>query len=83
MKLFDYIKRAQTNQAKPDKQSPLAKKIVAMYYADYPETPYISADRKSDWLEMAALFPKTVPVKKEMTLRFAASSWPCVYAVLA
>lgn len=71
MKLFDYIKRAQTNQVKPDKQSPLAKKIITMYYADYPETPYISADRKSDWLEMAALFPKTAPVKKEMMLRFA------------
>lgn len=71
MKLFDSLKKAQANQARPTTHNSIASKIIAMFYADYPEIPYISPDRKSDWIEMAQLFPKITPVQKQMMQRFA------------
>lgn len=51
--------------------NPFAKKIAAMFYSDYPEVPYISRDRNSEWIEMATTFPNTVPVQKSMMIRYA------------
>ena len=58
--------------------NPLAKKIVNMFYADYPEVPYISRDRKPEWIEMATTFPKTVPVQKAMMVRYADGLLPAM-----
>lgn len=63
MKLFDYLKKAQQNAIK--------KQIISMFYADYPEKPYISSDRKAEWIEMATTFPKTAVVQRTMMQRYA------------
>lgn len=70
MKLFDFLK-TQTTQASPNNPHLVVNKIIAMVYADYPEKPYISPDRKIEWIEMAKQFPKTTPVQKHMMQRFA------------
>lgn len=66
MKLFDYLSKAKETRAKAR-----AQKIVSIFYADFPETPYISSDRKADWIDRAKNFPKTVPVQRSMMVRFA------------
>lgn len=53
------------------KQHTLQTKIVNMFYADYPERPYISNDRKSDWIQKAETFPKTMVVQKSMMKRYS------------
>lgn len=63
MKLFDYLKKAQQNAIK--------KQIISMFYADYPEKPYISSNRKAEWIEMATTFPKTAVVQRTMMQRYA------------
>lgn len=62
MKIFDFWKKPQ------DKTK---KKIIALFYADYPETPYISDDRDRDWIERATTLPKTTLVQRSMMVRFA------------
>lgn len=80
MKLFDYLKKAKDfltkllgyyKKAKDFIGNLKAKKIVSMFYSDYPETPYISNDRKPEWIEMAKTFPKTAIVQKSMMKRYA------------
>lgn len=63
MKLFDSLKEARRNSIK--------KQIILTFYAFYPEIPYISDDRKAEWIEMASSFPKTAVVQKEMMRRYA------------
>lgn len=53
------------------KQSRIAKQIIKLYYADYPETPYISNERKADWLEKAQIFPKQSIIPKSIMNRFS------------
>jgi SPP1 gp7 family putative phage head morphogenesis protein len=66
MKLFDYLIKAKDFIGNSKSQ-----KIIEMFYADYPETPYISNDRKPEWIEMAKTFPKTAIVKKSMMKRYS------------
>ena len=54
----------------PQKQSKVAKQIVRRFYADYPEPPYISNERKADWIEKAELFPKLCIIPKSMMTRY-------------
>ena len=53
------------------KQSRTAKQIIKRLYADYPEPPYISNDRKADWIDRAELFPKQCIIPKSMMERNA------------
>lgn len=63
MKLFDYLKKAQQNRIK--------NQIISTFYADYPEKPYISEDRKAEWIKQAETFPKTAVVPRTMMKRYA------------
>ncbi len=63
MKLFDCLKKAQ--------QHAIKKQIISKFYADYPEEPYISKDRKAEWIEQATTFPKTAVVPRAMMRRYA------------
>jgi SPP1 gp7 family putative phage head morphogenesis protein len=58
-------------EPKEHKQSKVAKQIIRRFYSDYPETPYISNDRKNDWIERAELFPKQNIIPKSMMKRYA------------
>lgn len=58
-------------KATTKKQTKTAKKIINKFYADYPETPYISPERKSSWIEQAEIFHKTSLVQKPMMMRYA------------
>lgn len=64
------IVKPNTKQVSTYKPNSTAKKIVAMFYSDYPEIPYISNDRSTKWIEMAISMPKTVLVKRCMMVRF-------------
>lgn len=68
--LSDIVK-PKTQQAENRKLNSTAKKIVSLFYADYPEIPYISNDRKVEWIKMAESFPKTVPVQRNMMVRYS------------
>lgn len=50
--------------------------IIRRFYADYPETPYISDDRRKDWIEMAGNFPKQCVVPKAMMMRYSDNLLP-------
>lgn len=63
MKLFDYLKKAHQNS--------IRNKIILTFYVTYPEKPYISENRKVDWIERAAMFPDTSIVPKAMMKRNA------------
>lgn len=63
MKLFDYLKKAQQNS--------IRNKIILTFYLTYPEKPYISKDRKADWIEKAAMFPDDSVVQRAMMKRNA------------
>lgn len=52
------------------KKSNTATAIINKLYADYPEKPYISADREKDWIERAEIFPAQSIISKEMMTRF-------------
>ena len=52
------IKQAKPN--KPNKPNSTAKKIISMFYSDYPEIPYISNDRNNVWIDRALSMPKSV-----------------------
>lgn len=51
-------------------KSTLRKKIIKAYYRDYPEIPYISEERKVDWLDQASMFPQQSIIPKSMMTRF-------------
>lgn len=54
--IFNFTKRQQVHTA--SNLSPAQKKVIKLFYADYPEKPYISPDRNFEqWVEMASLFP--------------------------
>lgn len=67
---FSEMMKPKIKQDKPYKPNATAKKIISMFYSDYPEIPYISNDRKSDWIDKADLMPKTVLVQRNMMVRF-------------
>ena len=67
--IFEKPKAAQDNAAQ--KQSRTAKRIIKRFYADYPEQPYISNERKEDWIEKAELFPKQCIIPKSMMERYS------------
>lgn len=71
MKIFDFFKKPQAKTDEIAVQHPTEKKIVAMFYADYPEKPFISKERKAEWIEMAATLPKTTVVQRSMMVRYA------------
>lgn len=54
----------------PTRQSKIAKQIIKMFYADYPEAPFISNDRTADWIERAEEFPEHSVIPKYMMTRF-------------
>lgn len=58
-------------QSGAPKQSRTAKQIIKRFYFNYPEIPYISNDRTSDWIERAELFPKQCIIPKSMLTRFS------------
>lgn len=62
--------KSNIKQPKLDKPNSQAKKIISMFYSDYPEIPYIANDRKPEWIDMAASMPKTVLVQRNMMVRF-------------
>lgn len=53
------------------KQSRTAKQIIKRFYADYPEPPYISNDRKANWIKEAEMFPSQCIIPKVMMQRYA------------
>ncbi len=53
------------------KQVSIAERIINQFYFDYPEKPYISAERKEEWIETALLFRKTALVQKTMMQRYS------------
>lgn len=44
--------------------------IIKNFYADYPEIPYISDSRNSDWVEKARLFPQQTIIPKSTMKRY-------------
>ena len=64
------IQREKNQKSASPRQSKIAKKILRRFYAGYPETPYISNDRKENWIERAELFPKHCIIPKTMLTRF-------------
>ncbi len=55
------------NFAKP---TTIPNKIIKEFYSDYPEYPYISKDRSSDWIEQARSFPTSTIIPKSTMIRF-------------
>lgn len=49
------------------------KKVYGLYYANYPEKPFISQDRElnTNWIEQAEMFYKQSIIKKSMMKRFS------------
>ena len=66
---FEKPKTVQDN-AEP-KQSRTAKRIIKRFYADYPEPPYISNERKANWIKEAEMFPSQCIIPKSMMERYA------------
>ena len=58
-------------KATAEKQSRTVKQIINMFYADYPEIPFISNDRPKDWIDRATMFPKQSIIPKKMMKRYA------------
>lgn len=52
------------------KNDSLMNRIIKSYYRGYPEIPYISKERKTEWLERARLFPQQTIIPKSMMTRF-------------
>lgn len=73
MGLFDLI--FNKGKTTPKKQSLIEKQIINRFYADYPETPYISPDRDEGWIEQAETFPSAL-VQKQMMKRYADNLLP-------
>lgn len=65
------IKREKKQEPVPPKQSKIARKIIKRFYADYPESPFISDERTIDWIEKAELFPKQCIIPKSMMTRLS------------
>lgn len=70
MGIFENIMNKIQNNA-TNKTNPIANKIIKEFYADYPEKPYVSPNRKEEWIEQAKLFKKTMLVPKSMMKRFS------------
>lgn len=81
MGFFDkFFKKANTafesTTKENNQQNRMQKQIIQQFYADYPEKPYISADRENSWIERAELFPEVVLVKRKMMQRNADNLLP-------
>ena len=79
MGLFDFLnKRSATKNEKSvlSTQKRNTERIIKMYYADYPEIPYISPDRDKKWFEQAEMFPVASIVQKQMMKRYADNLLP-------
>ena len=70
IKVLSEMMNSNTKQVKSYKPNLMAKKIISIFYSDYPETPYISNNRKQEWIDTAATMPKTVLVQRSMMVRF-------------
>ena len=51
--------------------SKTAREIIARFYSDYPEKPYISNDRPKYWIEQAEMFPKQSIISESIMTRYA------------
>lgn len=73
MGIFDLISKS-VSKARMQTQKMghmlLAQAIIAEFYSDYPEAPYISVDRPADWVEHARMMPKQCLVDRKMMQRF-------------
>jgi hypothetical protein len=70
-KLTEPMDFSMQKNTESNKQNRIQKQIIKQFYADYPEKPYISADRESEWIERAEKFPAAALVQKQMMKRFA------------
>ena len=69
-------KQSRVSMQEKNKQNRIQQQIINRFYSDYPETPYIAADRESSWIERAELFPEIVLVKRQMMQRNADNLLP-------
>ena len=69
-------KQSRVSMQEKNKQNRIQQQIINRFYSDYPETPYIAADRESSWIERAELFPEVVLVKRQMMQRNADNLLP-------
>ena len=68
---WSFDKKAKINNLVTSKLNKQQKKIINLFYSNYPEIPYISQNRDSKWINMAMMMPKQSLVKKEMMVRFS------------
>ena len=64
-------KQSRVKTQEINQQNRIQQQIIKQFYADYPEKPYISAERESSWIERAEMFPAATLVQKQMMKRFA------------
>lgn len=64
-------KQVRVQMQQTEQLNPTQMQIISKFYFDYPEKPYISADRESEWIERAEMFPASMLVKKQMMKRYA------------
>lgn len=60
-----------TSKTPENNSKTTAQIIIEKYYANYPETPYISVERGLDWIERAEMFPKQCIIPKTTMKRYA------------
>lgn len=66
-----FTHREKDRKTEAPKRSKTAKRIIKMFYAEYPEIPFISNDRSEDWIERAELFPKQNIIPESVMTRFS------------
>lgn len=64
-------KQVRVQMQQCEQLNPTQMQIINKFYFDYPEKPYIAADRESNWIERAEMFPASMLVKKQMMKRYA------------
>ena len=69
-------KQSRVKAQEINQQNRIQQQIIKQFYADYPEKPYVSADRESSWIERAEMFPATALVQKQMMKRYADNLLP-------
>ena len=71
VKKIETIGQPKAAKVEAPKQNRLAKQIINRFYANYPETPYVSNDRPKDWIERAEMFPKQCIIPKSTMQRYS------------
>lgn len=64
------IEKKLSEPKREPKPSRVVKEIINSFYSDYPEKPYISNERKRDWIEKASLFPNQCIIPKLTMTRY-------------